>query len=182
VARDLPPPAQKRLQDVRRNLDEVEQRLRDLSHEYRPRILDDLGLRAALEFLAEGVAKRAGIRVVVQASLDDPLPPMVETTLYRFAQEALTNASKHARASEVTIRLERVAGEVRGSIRDNGIGFEVPEGLSRPGDPGLGLRGIRDRVEALGGTLKVMSGAGIGTELVATIPLEGEDATTNSSG
>ncbi|HSB80264.1 MAG TPA: PAS domain S-box protein [Candidatus Methylomirabilis sp.] len=182
VARDLPPPQRESLQEVRLHLDQVEKRLRTLSHELRPRILDDLGLVAALEFLAEGVAKRTGIQVNVIASLDEQLPPITEATLYRFAQEALTNASKHARATQATILLEPTAGKIRCSIRDDGDGFDVSAVLDRRGDSNLGLRGIQDRVESLGGMLQVISAPGRGTELLATIPLETDDATPNPLG
>ena len=182
IAREVPQAERERLQEVRLHLDQVEKRLRTLSHELRPRILDDLGLIAALEFLAEGVSKRTGMQISVNTSLDGQLPPMTEATFYRFAQEALTNTSKHARATQVTILLERSAGKIRCSIRDDGVGFDVPAVLARRGDPGLGMRGIQDRLEALGGTLQIVSEPGHGTELLATIPLETDDATPNSLG
>jgi signal transduction histidine kinase len=182
ISRDLPPSSRERLQEVRLHLDQVEKRLRTLSHELRPRILDDLGLVAALEFLAEGVTKRTGIRVNVIASLDEQLSPMTEAALYRFAQEALTNTSKHARATQATILLEPTAGKIRCSIRDDGVGFDVTAVLARRGDSNLGLRGIQDRVESLGGTLQFSSAPGRGTELLATIPLETDDATPNPLG
>ncbi|HSB79158.1 MAG TPA: PAS domain S-box protein, partial [Candidatus Methylomirabilis sp.] len=182
IAREVPPPARERLQEVRLHLDQVEKRLRTLSHELRPRILDDLGLPAALEFLAEGVAKRTGMQISVTTSLDGQLPHMTEATLYRFAQEALTNTSKHAQATQATILLEQGAGRIRCSIRDDGVGFDFSAVLARRGDSSLGMRGIQDRVEALGGTLQIVSEPGHGTELLATIPLETEDATSNSFG
>jgi PAS domain S-box-containing protein len=182
IAREVPQAERERLQEVRLHLDQVEKRLRTLSHELRPRVLDDLGLIAALEFLAEGVSKRTGMQIGVNTSLAELLPPMTEATFYRFAQEALTNTSKHARATQVTILLERRAGKIRCSIRDDGVGFDVSAALASRGDPGLGLRGIQDRVEALGGTLQIVSEPGHGTELVATIPLETDDATPNSLG
>jgi PAS domain S-box-containing protein len=182
VARDLPPPQRESIQEVRLHLDQVEKRLRTLSHELRPRILDDLGLVAALEFLAEGVSKRTGILVDVIASLEEQLPPMTEATLYRFAQEALTNASKHARATQATVILEAAAGKIRCSIRDDGVGFDVSAVLARRGDSNLGLRGIQDRVESLGGTLQYTSAPGRGTELIAMIPLETDDATPDPLG
>jgi PAS domain S-box-containing protein len=182
VARDLPPLARGHLQEVRQHLDQVEKRLRTLSHELRPRVLEDLGLIAALEFLAEGVAKRTGIRITVNASPDEQLSPMAEVTLYRFAQEALTNASKHAGATQVTILLEQSVGSFRCAICDDGVGFDVSAVLARRDDPGLGLRGIQDRVVALGGTFQIVSAPGRGTKLLATIPVETEDAPPNLLG
>jgi PAS domain S-box-containing protein len=182
IARDIAPPLRERMQEVRLHLDQVEKRLRTLSHELRPRILDDLGLVAALEFLAEGVTKRTGILVNVIALLDEQLPSMTEATLYRFAQEALTNVSKHARATQATIVLESIAGKIRCLIRDDGVGFDVSTVLARRGDSNLGLRGIQDRVESLGGKIHIVSGPDRGTELRATIPLETDDATPNPVG
>jgi signal transduction histidine kinase len=182
VARDLPPLARGHLQEVRQHLDQVEKRLRTLSHELRPRVLEDLGLIAALEFLADGVEKRTGIRITVNSLLDGQLPPMLEVTLYRFAQETLTNTSKHALATQVTILLEQSAGKVHCSIWDDGVGFDVSTVLTRRGDPGLGLRGIQDRVVSLGGTLQIVSAPGRGTKLLATIPVETDDASPNLLG
>lgn len=175
VGDDLPRPARKRLQDVRGLLNRIEDHLRRFSHELRPTVLDDLGLLPALRFLAEGVSLRTGTLVTVEASLDGRLPPLIETTLYRSVQEALTNATKHARASRVTVLLRGEAGDIRCAIRDDGIGFDVPAVLARPGRGGLGLIGIQERVEALGGMHQITSASGRGTELLITIPL-GEPA------
>jgi signal transduction histidine kinase len=88
AGRDLPPPARERLQEVRGYLDRIEEQLRHLAHELRPRILDDLGLLPALHFLAEGVEKRHGISITIEATLQGRLPAAIETTVYRLAQEA----------------------------------------------------------------------------------------------
>jgi two-component system, NarL family, sensor histidine kinase UhpB len=173
VARELPSPAAERLHAVRPLLDVIEEQLRDLSHELRPTVLDDLGLIPALEFLASGVSKRAGIAVTVEGSTGGRLRPGVETALYRIAQEALTNVTKHARATCASIGLVQQAGLVRCSVRDDGIGFDLPSLLARRGAQGLGLIGIRERVGALGGSLEISSAPGQGTELVITIPLDG---------
>jgi len=171
AGRNLGPPARESLQEVQRHLDGIEEQLRHLAHELRPRILDDLGLVAALEFLAEGVERRWRIPVTVATTLQGRLPHGVETTLYRVVQEALTNAVKHARALGVTIQFEQMPRTLCCTIRDDGIGFNVPAALTRPGEQGMGLIGIRDRVETLGGMLQVHSASGRGTELVITIPM-----------
>jgi PAS domain S-box-containing protein len=173
AAHGLPPEAQQRLQDVRENLNQIEEQLRRLSRELRPRILDDLGLKAALEFLADGVRKRSGLGVDLEVDLEGRLPSVMETALYRLIQESLTNAARHANATRMTIRLMRERGAVRCAIQDNGIGFNVSEILARQGDASLGLVGIRDRLEALGGTLHIESVPGQGTEFLVLIPLEG---------
>jgi PAS domain S-box-containing protein len=171
VARDLPPLAQTRLGEVRTHLENIEAHLRRLSHELRPRILDDLGLAAALEFLADGVMKRTGIVVTTEVVTEERLPPVVETTLYRFVQEGLTNAAKHARPKQISVAIVRDPQTVRCEVRDDGAGFDVVEVFARRGEASLGLVGIRDRVEALGGTLGIASDFGKGTDLHARIPL-----------
>ena len=172
AGRDLPPPARERLQEVRRHLDRIEEQLRHLAHELRPRILDDLGLLPALHFLAEGVEKRHGISITIEATLQGRLPAAIETTVYRLAQEALTNVSKHARAVRVTMRLAQEPQMLRCTIGDDGIGFDATAVLERLGEQGLGLIGIRDRLDALGGTLEIDSAPERGATLVVTIPLE----------
>lgn len=173
VARELPPPARERLQEARRLLDQIESDLRQLSHELRPTILDDLGLQPALEFLAEGISKRAGVSIDVDGSTAGRLPPRIEIALYRIVQEALTNVTKHAQATRVHVRLQQEPGAIRCSVRDDGVGFDVSAVLARRGERGLGLIGIRERVDALGGTREIRSAPGRGTELLLTIPLEG---------
>ena len=155
--------------DLHALLDRVEDRLRRLSREIRPSILDDLGLAPALEWLAQGVAERTGLDITVEAP-NRRLSPAVETALYRVVQEALTNTARHAQATkvEIVIRAEGVA--VQGVVRDDGQGFDVGATLARRGDRGLGLIGMRERVEALGGTLTIESGPGLGTRLSVCIP------------
>lgn len=172
VSAALPPPARARLAHVRSLLEEVEGQLRRLSHELRPTILDDWGLIPAVEFLAEGTAKRTGVSVVVTGSTGGRLATLVETVLYRAVQEGLTNVTKHAQASRATVHLERHADKIVCSLRDNGRGFET---WSRPAPAdrqGLGLIGIRERVAALGGTLSIASSPGEGTTLEVAIPLK----------
>jgi signal transduction histidine kinase len=150
-------------------LDSVEAQLRRLSRELRPSILDDLGLGPALDWLARGMAERTGIAITVQAAVER-LPATVETALYRIAQETITNAVRHARASRVQVEVGRAGDAVWLSVRDDGQGFDVSPTLARRGDRGLGLIGIRERVEALGGKLIIESERGTGTALWVTLP------------
>ena len=172
VAHGLPPSARDRLQDVRRNLDDVEQQLRRLAHELRPRILEDMGLADALKFLADGVARRTGVSISVEASLQTRCKPLVETAMYRLVQEGLTNMSKHAGATRARILLAQDDGNVWCSIADDGVGFDLAAVQARRDEFGLGLLGIQDRLEAVDGTLEIISAPGMGTELRAIIPLE----------
>ncbi len=154
-------------------LDRVEEQLRRLSRELRPTILDDLGLAPALEWLAQGVAERTGISVAVQAPVGR-LPSGIETVLYRVVQEALNNTARHAQAMSAAIEVWLGNGTVRAVVRDDGQGFDVETALARRGDRGLGLIGMRERVDAVGGRLSITSAAGRGTEVIATIPVDGQ--------
>jgi signal transduction histidine kinase len=171
ISDDLPPRARKRLQAARGLLTQIEEHLRRLSHELRPAILDDLGLVPAIKFLAEGVSIRTGTRITLESSMNGRFPSMIETTLYRSIHEALNNVTKHARATQATIRLEQERQEVRCCIRDDGTGFNVEAVFGQSGKRGLGLVGIQERVKALGGTHQIISAPGRGTELHITIPL-----------
>jgi signal transduction histidine kinase len=143
------------LQDVRR-----------LAVELRPKALDDFGLQAALEHVAQTFTEQIGIETDVEVSLgDERLLPEVETALYRLVQEALTNVVKHSRASHVSISLVRKAHSVSAVIEDDGVGFD---NLT---EEGPGLVGMRERVGLLDGRLEVESRAGHGTTIVAEVPL-----------
>jgi signal transduction histidine kinase len=172
VARELPPPAGDHLQKVRGLLDQIEMQLRRLSHELRPTILDDLGLFPALEFLATGISARTRIPIFVEGSPEKRLPHVIETALYRIVQEALTNVTKHAQATRVTVCLQREDQMVRCAIRDDGIGCDPAVVLGPRAECGLGLVGIQERLNTLGGKLQIVSFPGRGTELLITIPLE----------
>jgi PAS domain S-box-containing protein len=172
IARELPPGVRERLRGVRGLLKHFEEEMRHLSHELRPTVLDDLGLIPALEFLIKGVSKRTGIPISVVGRVEGRLPSSVEIALYRIVQEGLTNVTKYSQASRVWIEVKRTAQLVRCSLRDDGIGFDVQSVLARRGERGIGLVGMRERAEALGGTFQVRSARGRGTELVVTISLE----------
>jgi PAS domain S-box-containing protein len=133
--------------------------LRELAHGIHPAVLTDRGLPAALESLAG----RAPVTVVVEGSLSGRLPPAAETALYFAAAEALTNVAKYAAATEATVRLAEDAGHVEVAIRDDGRG-----GASL--DRGSGLRGLVDRLGAVGGRLEVASPPGGGTMVRAIVP------------
>lgn len=153
-------------------LTEAISEVRRISHDLRPSLLDDLGLAAALSQLTQEFAQRTGMRV--QAAVDGlPAPPQGDRalTLFRIAQEALTNIERHAAASEVHIALEPAGDAVRLRIRDNGRGFDVAL-IDAPGLRGIGLRNMRERIEHLGGTLMLASQPGQ-TEIAATLPMPG---------
>lgn len=152
-----------------RTLDEI----RGLAMGLRPRVLDDLGLVAAIERHVAEYEKAHGISVDLHvAGLEGTrLSPTVETALYRVIQEALTNVAKHAWATIVSLLLERRAGLVRAIVEDNGRGFDV-ESTSRQPDsiPRLGLQSMRERVALASGTVEIESTPGRGTTLYVSIP------------
>jgi signal transduction histidine kinase len=173
LAQDLPPESSSRVQEVRARLDQVEDQLRRLSHELRPMILEDLGLAAAVRYLAEGVATRAGIPVTVDFPEPSGLSVAAQTALYRIIQQALINVSKHARAKHATVEVTTEPRRVRCLVADDGVGFEPLEPAGNAGgERGLGLVGMRERADALGGSLEVVSAPGKGTRILVTIPLE----------
>jgi signal transduction histidine kinase len=172
ISGELPPLGRRRMDELRTLLDQVDDQLRRLAYELRPTILDDLGLVPACQFLAEGVSRRSRVRVLVKGSTGGRLAADVETALYRVAQEALGNVGKHARARTATVEFERARTSLRGSIKDDGVGFDVNGVLSRIGPQGLGLMGMRERVVAIGGRLTVRSNPGKGTSVEFEVPLE----------
>ena len=144
------------LQDVRR-----------LAVELRPSALDDFGLVPALRRLGQAVGESSGLDVQVEARLGDQrLPADVETALYRIVQEALTNAVKHSGARRVSVVLTRKNGSVSALIEDDGSGFD-----SATSAGGLGLVGMRERVELLDGTVTIDSAPGSGTALAVELPI-----------
>ena len=182
AARRLGPSAGNALVPVRTRLEEVELELRRLSHELRPTLLDHLGLLPALRELAHGVSKRSGIAIQVEDGTTERLPAAIETALYRIAQEAFTNATRHSHATRVEVRVAREASAVHCTITDNGVGFErVALDGARAG-PGLGLAGMAERLSPLAGSLRIETSPGRGVRLDIHIPLEGSRADTDLAG
>jgi two-component system sensor histidine kinase UhpB len=171
LSREIPKPQQASLRRIEQLLDQVETQLRRFAHELRPTILDDLGWLPAIRFLADGVTKRSKLLIEIDATFAQRLPRAVETALYRVVQEALTNATKHARASRVSIQVCRAGRTLCCSIRDDGRGFEC--GVVRSDRKrGLGLVAMRERLNAIGGTLSIQTTPGRGTKLSIRIPMQ----------
>jgi len=158
------------VQRIHALLDRVEGQLRRLSRELRPTILDDLGLGPAVEWLAQGAAERTGMSISVHAPIDR-LPSAMETALYRIIQEAVTNAIRHSGARTVEIRVWQEEATVHAAVRDDGRGFDADAAMARRGDRGLGLIGMRERVDALGGRFVLRSAPGKGAEVAVAIPI-----------
>jgi PAS domain S-box-containing protein len=174
------------------------QQVREFSLDLRPSILDDLGLPSALLWYAEEQARRAGFRAdVAIEQMATRLPPELEITCFRVAQEAITNVVRHARASRVSVELRRTGEELVLTVSDDGVGFNAQAltaemsigtgheggeaGQDKPGNKNgaaspdriraLGLAGMRERVLLLGGRLSIESGPDAGTTVSAVFPL-----------
>ncbi len=167
LAREVPA-AQPHVESCQQLLESIERQLRALSHELRPAVLDDLGWLAAIEFLAAAITGRTQIPIEVRSRVTQRLQPPAEIALYRVVQEALTNAVRHGRATCVRVEIEQRPDGLHGLIADDGVGFEVEACVC---NGGLGLKGMRERLEAVGGSLRVISAPGSGAEIHFALPL-----------
>jgi signal transduction histidine kinase len=146
-------------------------RVRELSLDLRPAMLDDLGLLPALLWQFERYTARTQVRVSFrQAGLERRFPADVETAVYRIVQEALTNVARHAGASEAMVRLWVDREILHLQIQDQGVGFDVKATLAAPTTGGLS--GMYERVVLLGGQLTIESAPGAGACLTAELPLD----------
>jgi PAS domain S-box-containing protein len=168
------------VKQVRANLREAEslanallQRVREMSLDLRPAMLDDLGILPALLWLFERYTKQTGIRVEFnhQGIIDCRFAPDLETGMYRIIQEALTNAARHARVKQVQVGVWVQEGAIVLEVVDQGKGFDIDNVLNSTSSSGL--HGIAERIELLGGKLTISSAPGEGTHLQATLPLHG---------
>jgi PAS domain S-box-containing protein len=156
-------------------------KLRSLITELRPAALDQIGLEAALQALAEHHTKSDGMQV--QCSFDLPREegerpiPILETTVYRLVQEALNNAARHSHAENAELAVRSTGGTIEVSVSDDGVGFEPA--LVREG---FGLVGMRERISLVGGTFEVNSTRGAGTTVEARIPLASRAAAEAQDG
>lgn len=148
-------------------VDNMFRTVRDLALGLRPSMLDDLGLRAALEWHVRDTSRRCGLdaQLNVQGNVDT-LPERYQTCVFRAIQEALTNCVRHAKARAVTIDVTGHDHELEVRVRDDGIGFDPARRRN-----GLGLRGIDERVKQLGGVMAVTTALGKGTTIAIHVPL-----------
>ena len=168
----------RRLRDLAANtLNET----RRLTFDLRPTILDDLGLVPALRWLIKDKLEPEGLQASFEVvGFDQRLPDEVETTLFRIVQEALSNVVRHAQAQHVAVSLQQKEDRLVVTVVDDGRGFDVRS--IRPDDPrgrGLGLFGMRERAELVGGQLHVSSVPGRGTRVEVIIPFRKERKTTD---
>jgi two-component system sensor histidine kinase UhpB len=161
-----PAEARQHVQELReltaRSLEEI----RRIALELRPKILEDLGLGEALAWRVDELNASGALRAALEiVGMDRRLPKDLELALYRVAQEALTNVTRHAGARTTRLRLEQNAGAVRLTVEDDGAGFDVQAPVTHPS--GLGVSGMRERMALVGGTLTIDSAPGRGTRVIA---------------
>ncbi|MBI2837061.1 MAG: PAS domain S-box protein [Acidobacteria bacterium] len=154
-------------------VDGLLRKIRDLSLDLRPLVLDDLGLVAALRSCASRQSRLSGFEVSFTATPDElRLSPDLETACFRIAQETLTNAARHAHARRVRLEIRREGCDLHLSIKDDGIGFDVSSALGRASrGESLGLLGMRERASLLGGEIEVESAPAHGTEVRVRLPI-----------
>jgi signal transduction histidine kinase len=158
-----------RITRVRAIVSDVLDEVRMLAHTVHPRVLDDLGLVAALQLLARESVQRSNVMVTYAGPAKvDPLEAASASALYRIAQEAVGNAIRHARAHAVAIRLSEDASGIELEIRDDGIGF-VPDEVEQRRS-GMGLFTMRERAALVGGRMSLRSTNGKGTRVIAQVP------------
>lgn len=147
--------------------------LRRMIYDLRPTILDDLGLAAAVRWYVKESVEPQGLQVTMRiAAPDDRLPRHIETAVFRIVQEALTNIVKHAQARHAAVDIAVTPQDVRMVITDDGRGFDLSAVATRR-EGGMGLLGMRERAELLGGSLRMASREGDGTRVEAVIPVGG---------
>jgi signal transduction histidine kinase len=145
--------------------------------ELRPMVLDDLGLIPALHSYLKDFMKRTGVRVRLTAySQVEQMPIATRAVLYRVALEALNNVARHAQASQVEVKIKQVPHGICLTIKDDGKSFDVEHVLLMKGNGRLGLLGMRERLEMVGGKFSVASQPGQGTTVTAQIPLLNDPA------
>ncbi len=162
----------KQLQDAIQLTGTTMEHLRALAHNLRPPSLDNVGLNQSLRDYCQRTAFRAHIDVDYRSDNANLLPGYVQISLYRVIQESLTNVVKHAKASHASVQLEIDAEAIHLSVRDDGVGIS-PTLYSGIGEAtGIGLAGMRERVEALGGSFEIFSELGKGTSVQVWIPMQ----------
>ncbi len=161
------------LEQTQAIVNELMGRVRDLSLDLRPAMLDDLGLLHALLWHFERYTAQTGVRVIFYHTgiEDQRLEPGIETAAYRIIQEALTNAARHAGAGEVKVNVSADAENLSVQVVDHGKGF-LPEAALASG-ASSGLAGMRERAQLLGGTLTLEAAPDLGTKITALLPLGG---------
>jgi two-component system sensor histidine kinase UhpB len=173
AARRAHPVPAPQLNDGIRIAEQTLHQVRDLSLDLRPSLLDDLGLVPALRWYIDRQAQRTGLAIVFEADApEERLPADLEIACFRFVQEALTNVARHAQASQVRVRLQRLEPGLALEVADDGVGFDVADTLDEAAHGGsIGLLGMRERVQLAGGHMEIESREGKGSLVRARFPM-----------
>jgi two-component system sensor histidine kinase DegS len=161
------------LEDIQAIANEAYRSVQRYARDLRPSILDQMGLAAALNWLAEELDKELRIKTTVKADKLPPLPSETELAMFRIAQEALNNARKHAQASKIDITVKSDSNNIKMTITDNGKGFSTPRltgDLAKEGK--LGILGMEERARLIGGNIKIKSEPGKGTIVITKVPIQ----------
>ena len=171
--KDLPLTARVRLENLHQHVNVIMQEVRRISQDLRPATLDNLGLVAALEWLASDMERYTGTATDLKIiGSERRFSTEVELVLFRIVQEALKNVEKHAQASSAQVTLEFLESRTRLTINDNGEGFvPPPEVTALPKAGKLGLAGMLERARSVGGTMSIKSEPAKGTRVIAELPL-----------
>lgn len=168
LADELPPEMEEeraRLNEVIALAASLGEELRSLAHSLRPPMIDRLGLDGALHALCEELSYHTGLPISYEAAELPDLDDTVTISCYRFVQEALNNVTRHAQAAQARVALRLDTSHLILEVADDGVGLEVEKAT------GLGLLGMRERIESIGGKLTISSTPGAGARLVARVPL-----------
>jgi len=175
VAGAAAPPLKAKIGQTQRLVEKSVHAVHQFARELRPPVLDDLGLVPALQAFMKTIAARQNMKLHLTAFAGvEALDSDRRTVLYRVAQEALTNVVRHAEASRVDVHIAEISGAVRMEVRDNGKSFDVARALSAKTNKRLGLLGMRERVEMLGGAVTIESVSGRGSTVRAELPFQKE--------
>ena len=162
---------------MKENLEELQgmvsttiDQIRELSYSLRPPALDEFGLSAAIQALADEISSQSEISVKFKNRIEGPLPKNIEMVLYRIVQEGFTNVLRHAEASRVVVELEPQENLVYLRIEDNGKGFDPANIAPNSTKRHLGLISMHERAELIGGRLEMYSEVGAGTTIVVRVP------------
>jgi two-component system, NarL family, sensor histidine kinase UhpB len=173
LTQDIPPEHAPELAELKRLVNQAMEELLTLARQLRPSALDDHGLVPAVEAQLKRFAASTGIEVRMRTEGDpNELPEVMQTAIFRVAQEALTNVGRHAGATVVELQLEEQDGRARLRVRDDGSGFDlgaIPRAGSEGPGAGLGLGGMAERARLVGGELDVRSAPGGGTSVTLRV-------------
>ncbi|MNK48982.1 Oxygen sensor histidine kinase NreB [compost metagenome] len=160
------------LPELKRQVWETLESLRQISVSLRPSLLEDLGLVSTLRSYARDFGSRQPMEVAFSVEGEEVrLDPMVEVTVFRIAQEALLNASKYSRATQVSVAMSFAAGELTVKIEDNGVGMDSRLLEDGPQGPPVGIWGMQERAAFLGGTCRIETAPGKGVRVHLSLPL-----------